>query len=212
MTQGSGAKGGETDVTNDGKGNHGRGVGRAAAQDYLYARLAELAKAIATKRGAAREEARRQRDFLWEQQKIAHAERRGIVRLDPELERAVRESTLRPRGPAERGAQARRKTAGAKASPKKASPKKASPKKAPAPRADGARTPAETGPPALGLRDRAMVVDGFHWAYGQVGRVIALTPQSATIRLSKSGGLHSSRNLGPALEVGRDQLRSMEAG
>ncbi len=199
---GRSAKGGETDVTDDGKGNLGRGVDRAATQDYLYARLAELGKTIAAKRGAAREEARRQRDFLWEQQKIAHAERRGIVSLDPELERAVRESTLRPRGPAVRSDKPRRKTAGAKAPPSKAS----------VPRAGGASTNAGTGRPALGLRDRAMIVDGSHWAYGQVGRVIALTPQNAIIRLSKSGGLHSSRDLGPALEVGRDKLRSMEVG
>ena len=203
-----------------GGGVLGRGVSRADAQDYLYARLAEIGETIAAKRGADRVEARKRRDFLREQQKIAHAERGGVVRLHPELERAVREWATRVAGRrrwgypagnpqprqkrASTGAPARgpaKGSAGAKASTRG---------RAEAKTRRGRRAEGEGGRSTLGLRDQVMVIDGSHWAYGQIGRVIALTPKNATIRLRKRGGLHSIRELGPALEVGRDQLRSME--
>ena len=178
-----------------------RRVGAAAARDYVYRRLEKLGAVILSERGARRAEARAERDFLREQQRLIPASGDALIGLDPALERAVREAGRGQRGAPKGGTKPRQKAASAGASVKASAGAK--PRRGDRDAGEGRRL-------TLGLRDQVMVTDGSHWAYGQIGRVIALTPRNATIRLRKSGGLHSIRELGPALEVGRDQLRSME--
>ena len=69
----------------------GEAVGVAAAKDYIYVRLKELERVILSERGARREEARAERDFLHQQQEKVLRQKRGTVEVDPTLARAVRE-------------------------------------------------------------------------------------------------------------------------
>ena len=74
----------------------GSGVGAAAARDHIYRRLEELRRIILSERGARREEARKERAFLERELAKVLRKGRGTVRLDPELERAIRRKVSDP--------------------------------------------------------------------------------------------------------------------
>ena len=67
----------------------GEAVGVAAAKDYTYGRLEELRPVILSERGARREEARAERDFLQQELAKVLRHKRGTVEVDPSLARAV---------------------------------------------------------------------------------------------------------------------------
>ena len=68
-------------------------MGATAARDYMYGRLEELGRLILSERGARREEAKKERDFLAVQLEKAVRKGRGTVVLDPALEGAIRGQT-----------------------------------------------------------------------------------------------------------------------
>ena len=84
----------------------GSGVGAVAARDHIYRRLEELKGIILSERGALREEARKERAFLEGELAKVLRQGRGTLRLDPDLERAIRGKvadpprTVFPKGPA----------------------------------------------------------------------------------------------------------------